>query len=63
MFRHLSISVDTKGSLPSPQAVELLAEEFGIAFPPKSGLVWTEEFEPGHHAVNVIELEPTTPLQ
>lgn len=63
MFRHLSISVDTKGKVPSPQAVEMLSEEFGVAFPPKAGTVWTEEFEPGHHAVNIIDLEPSTGTQ
>lgn len=65
MFRHLSVSVDTVGSLPSPQAVMEIAAAFGMEFPPVSGRVgriWLEEFDPGHHAVNIIQLDSTLQL-
>jgi hypothetical protein len=57
MFRHLSMSVPRKGWLPDLHVVGMLCEAFGFGdFPPLAGHVWTEEFDPGHHAVNVIEL-------
>ena len=59
--RHLSVSVERKGMLPHEAAVAMIAEAFGFtAFPPRAGRVWVEEFEPGHHAINVVEVaEPT----
>jgi hypothetical protein len=57
IFRHLSASVERKGFLPDLHVMQALCEAFGFgAFPPAVGHVWTEEFDPGHHAVNVIEL-------
>ena len=59
LCRHLSVSVKKRGKTPNPIAMQMLAEAFGFSeFPPSRGRVWLEEFEPGHHAVNVIELEP-----
>jgi hypothetical protein len=52
---HLSISVmgrKRKGMMPSPEAVEMICEEFGVPFPPLRG--WTEEFEPGEYAINLV---------
>jgi hypothetical protein len=49
---HLSISVARKGKMPSLEAVQMIAEEFGMAFP--SDKVWSEEFEPGQYAVNLL---------
>lgn len=55
--RHLSVSVERKGMLPSPEAVGMVAEAFGFTtFPPVEGEIWIEEFEPGHSAINVIEV-------
>jgi hypothetical protein len=55
--RHLSVSVPKAGKLPNVPAVQMLAELFGFEeFPPSKGRVWTEEFEPGHEAVNVAEV-------
>jgi len=54
---HLSISVfgrSKKGMMPSPQAVAMIAQEFGVPFPPDKG--WTEEFDPGEYAVNLLSL-------
>lgn len=60
LCRHLSVSVKKHGRLPNEIAMKMLAEEFGFTsgWPPSRGRVWLEEFEPGHHAVNVIEVEP-----
>jgi hypothetical protein len=37
-----------------------VCEAFGFSgFPPlRPHRIWIEEFEPGHHAINVLELEP-----
>jgi hypothetical protein len=66
--RHLSVAVARPGKLPSPEEVAMIAEAFGFtSFPPIDGNVWVEEFEPGHHAVNVVEVsepcEGSTTLQ
>jgi hypothetical protein len=53
LFKHLSISVDSKGKLPMPEAVQLIAVHFGV-MPIASA--WIEQFEPDHFAVNVISL-------
>lgn len=53
LARHLSVSVERVGMTPHPNALEMIADEFGM---PKSAWItlWLEEFEPGHHAVNVL---------
>jgi len=54
---HLSISVEgrsRKGMMPSLEAVQMIAQEFGVPFPPDKG--WTEEFDPGEYAVNLLSL-------
>lgn len=59
---HLSISVEgraKKGMMPSPQAVAMICEEFGVPFPPDRG--WTEEFDPGEFAINLLSLYAPTP--
>lgn len=70
IFRHISASVGTAGRLPTPLAVGVICEAFGFSdtlceavarggrgprMPPASHL-WLEEFEPGHQAVNIIEM-------
>lgn len=56
LCRHLSVSVPTPGRLPNPVLVEFLCKQFGFrTFPPEAKF-WLEEFDPGHQAVNVIEL-------
>ena len=61
MCSHLSISVfgrSKKGQMPSPEAVAMIAQEFGIPFPPDNG--WMEEYERGEFAINLVSLkEPT----
>lgn len=54
---HLSISVEgrrRKGMMPHPEAVKMIAEEFGMPFP--GDKLWLEEYEPGEHAVNLLHL-------
>jgi len=58
MCSHLSISVEgrsRKGMMPSVEAVKAIAEVFGVPFPPNAG-GWTEEFEPGEYAINLVSL-------
>lgn len=53
---HLSVSVvGEPGAMPHPLAVEMIAEEFGCVAIAK---VYTEEYEPGEFAVNVLSVEP-----
>jgi hypothetical protein len=58
LCRHLSVSVDTKVTegLPSREAVSVLMHEFGIK-PDRVIAGWTEEYEPGEWAVNVLALD------
>lgn len=59
LFRHLSVSVDTPGRLPSPEAVMMLSEAFGFRQPFLTQCIWwLEEFEAGHQAINVTQGEP-----
>jgi hypothetical protein len=58
---HLSVGVEgraQKGMLPSMPAVRMICEEFGVPFPPDHG--WTEEYEPGEYAVNLVSLYAPT---
>lgn len=55
MCAHLSISVfgrDKPGMMPSPPAVAMIAEEFGVPCPAEH--MWTEEYEPGQFAINML---------
>lgn len=52
---HLSVSVmgrEKKGMMPLPESVAMIASEFGMAFP--ADKMWTEEFEPGEYAINLV---------
>jgi hypothetical protein len=56
LVRHLSISVDTPGKMPNMHAIAMILDAFGL----KSGKAlhfWTEEFDPGHHAFNIVQLD------
>ena len=50
---HLSVSVDRKGKVPHPAAVEAIAKLFDQSID-TSIACWLEEFEPGHEAVNLL---------
>lgn len=62
LIRHLSISVDKKGMLPSIEASQMIAEAFGFKGKIRSGLMrfWLEEFEPDHQAINLVQLVEST---
>lgn len=66
LVRHLSVSVDAskQGKMPSPEAVEMIAKEFGFKFSTLiKGLelgeihVWSEEFAPGERALNMVQID------
>jgi hypothetical protein len=62
LCRHLSVSVDTPGRLPDDFSMLMIAQAFGfegadILEPkPFADVCWNEEFEPGHYAVNLVQL-------
>ena len=59
---HLSVGVvgrAKKGQMPSPQAVAMIAEEFGVPFP--ADRMWIEEYDPGELAINLVSLYAPTP--
>lgn len=52
---HLSVSVrGRKGELPTPLAVKMIAGAFGVPYP--ADAAWTEEFDPGEYAINLLSL-------
>jgi hypothetical protein len=58
LFKHLSVSSHKKGKVPGVEVMKMIMEEFGFSGIPlkKMGRMWTEEFEPEWHAVNVVEI-------
>jgi hypothetical protein len=54
--RHLSMSVQEKGKLPNEHAVQEIMNHLGFEKELKKCMVRLEEFEPGHEAINVMEL-------
>ena len=55
MCRHLSVSTTRPGRVPNQPVVNEVMELFG--FDKISAVhTWLEEFDPGHHAVNVVQL-------
>ena len=61
MCSHLSISVFGRakpGRMPSVEAVKMIAQAFGVPFP--AGRMWSEEFDPGEFAVNLLSLYAPT---
>lgn len=70
LFRHLSVSSHNPGKVPGPEVMQMVCEAFGFskivcdAFANPRGKpvehaarIWAEEFDPGHYAINVVELE------
>jgi hypothetical protein len=53
---HISISVERAAKLPSPEAVEMILEEFGMKPLKDAHGVWVEDISPGEKAVNVLQL-------
>jgi hypothetical protein len=54
LVRHLSVSSASIDKVPAPVVVEMIANEFGFGHGPRK--FWMEEFDPGHYAVNVIDI-------
>jgi hypothetical protein len=57
MCAHLSASSPDPGKVPGPDVLDALLREFGFAGNfrnPHDCLIWLEEFDPGHRAVNVV---------
>jgi len=70
LFRHLSVSSERPGNVPGPEVLLMICEAFGFstivcdAFryttvkpTEHPARIWAEEFDPGHYAINVVELE------
>lgn len=59
LCRHLSVSSQAKGKVPGPEVMQMVCEAFGFSGLPLQhpGKIWVEEFEPGRHAVNFVELD------
>lgn len=57
LMSHLSVST-RKGKIPGLEVMAMVIPAFGFSgFPlQRPGRVWTEEFEPGWFAINVVEL-------
>lgn len=53
---HISVSIDRRGRMPSPEAVEVILQEFGMRPIGESEAVWTEDIGPGEKAVNIVQL-------
>jgi hypothetical protein len=51
---HISMSGPAKGRLPNPLAMAMVFEALGHKVEKLQGRTWAEEFEPGHHALNVV---------
>lgn len=59
LCRHLSVSSHMKGKVPGLEVMAMVCQAFDMTGIPlrRPGRIWTEEFEPGHMAVNIIELD------
>ena len=58
---HLSVGVEgraKKGRMPSPEAVAMICQEFGVPYPAET--MWIEEYEPGEYAINLVSLYAPT---
>lgn len=58
LLAHVSVSVETEGRAPSPEAMKMITDALGYEAWDK---VWLEEFRPGHYAVNVISIVEIAP--
>jgi len=59
LLRHLSVSTTEAKQVPNQVAFVTIVSAFGFSGWPPTRLhrVWTEEFEPDHWAINLVELE------
>jgi hypothetical protein len=56
MCRHLSVSTLRPGRVPPQVVVAEVLVLFGFVTGNESTRFWLEEFDPGHHAVNAVQL-------
>lgn len=52
---HLSLSAPTAGRIPNQASLMMVAKAFGMLKVGSPRHLWLEEFEPGWHAVNLVE--------
>lgn len=55
LCKHLSVSVPKRGKSPHPLAVQEIMKLFKFDRPLEQCKIWTEEYEKGFTAVNVVE--------
>lgn len=75
VYKHISVSSERKGKVPGPEVMQMVCEAFGFSDKLCAAIgggramlgsdklpfrAWLEEFDPGHIAINVIELENVT---
>lgn len=75
LMKHVSVSSERKDKVPGPEVMQMVCEAFGFSGKLCAAIgggramigseelpfrVWLEEFDPGHMAINVIELEKVT---
>lgn len=54
--RHLSVSIEREGRVPSPEGVWIIAQEFGFTGQIKDcARIWLEKVEGGGDAVNLLQ--------
>ncbi len=56
---HLSVSSAKPGRVPGPEVLQMVASEYGCTIDADGKLdaiMWMEEFDPGHYAVNMVWL-------
>ncbi len=54
-LRHLSVSVDTPGRMPSPESVEMIMKEIGFENGMMNCKLWLEDIGENHKAINIVE--------
>ena len=53
--RHMSMSVDQEGRTPSPEALWMVAEEFGFVGSLQDCKVWKEDLQGHGIAINIVQ--------
>jgi hypothetical protein len=55
LFKHLSVSVTAPMKAPSPAAVEMILDEFGMRPLLDSEQIWSEQFDRNRFAINILQ--------
>lgn len=56
LMRHLSVSCDLKDRMPNVEATRAIMQILGFKTPLEKCMVFQEKIEPGHIAINILEL-------